>query len=149
MEAETLRAMQSLGLMDAELSIVFVSSRAMRGLNLEYRGIDSTTDVLSFPLHDFKGRPSRFKRQAGQVGQAGQAGQAASPPGEALLLGDIIIDPERAREQATEIGHSLFDEIIRLIVHGLLHLLGYDHEGGKYERQKMRKAEMRLMESLS
>ena len=130
------KTLAALGLNHAELSVVFASPQAVRKLNNQYRGIDSTTDVLSFAIHDFKGRPSLFKK-------ADKNSQTE------LLLGDVIIDPQRAALQAAEIGHPLTDEIDRLIIHGLLHLLGYDHEAGAYRRGKMLKAERDLASTLS
>lgn len=64
------------------------------------------------------------------------------------MLGDVVIDPLRAREQAREAGRPLGDEIIGLVAHGLLHLLGYDHEGSPGERQRMRRAERALTSAL-
>ena len=90
----------------------------MRSLNRRYRGIDRTTDVLSFSLREgaFAGlRPD--------------------------LLGDIVISIPRAEQQAGEAGHPLSREIERLLIHGLLHLLGYDHELGPAESVKLRHRE--------
>jgi len=96
----------SLGLPDAELSVMFIGDRAMRALNHKWRGKDRTTDVLSFPL-----REGRF------------------PHIQPEMLGDIVISVPVAVRQADEAGHSLTVEIERLLVHGLVHLLGYDHDG--------------------
>lgn len=92
-----------------EVSITFVDDEYMQELNYEYRGIDAPTDVLSFPQLE--------------------TGQPELPLSEsaAVPLGDIVISVERAAAQATEYGHSLEREIGFLVVHGLLHLLGYDH----------------------
>jgi probable rRNA maturation factor len=111
----------------------------VRKLNLQYRGIDSTTDVLSFPIHEFGGRPVLYRRAARE---------AASAPAGVLLLGDVVIDPARAAKQASEIGHPLGDEIMRLVVHGIFHLLGYEHENSSGERRRMRRAERALALSL-
>ncbi len=80
--------------------------------------MDKTTDVLSFPQDD------------------------------RLLLGDIVINLQAAKRQAVEYGHSLSRELNRLLIHGLLHLLGYDHEKGRYADRKMRKKEEELLEYL-
>jgi probable rRNA maturation factor len=88
-----------------ELSVVLVSDRRMRALNHCYRKKDWSTDVLAFPL-----REGRFSRFGG------------------ALLGDVVISMQTAKRQAKEFGHSLREEIERLLVHGILHLLGYDHE---------------------
>jgi len=97
----------------------------MRGLNALYRGIDRPTDVLSFPMHD-------------RVSAAGHAGP----------LGDIVICIPRAAGQAKEYGVGLYDELLRLLLHGLLHLLGYDHEKNAYEKRKMEKKEGELLNAL-
>ena len=87
-----------------EVSIVLVSDRTMRRLNSRWRGIDATTDVLSFPS-----------------GPQPDDGPDRS-------LGDIVISVERAAVQARDAGHSLARELRILVVHGYLHLLGHDHE---------------------
>jgi probable rRNA maturation factor len=104
---------------EIEISLLFVEEEEIQQLNYQYRYKNAVTDVLSFPLeedvaaylsgHDFL-------------------------PGENLLLGDIIICAARAAEQAREYGHSLEREIFFLFVHGLLHLLGYDHTEKKDEQ---------------
>lgn len=139
-EREARKALRLLGLKGVELSMVFASPAAVRKLNHRYRGIDSTTDVLSFPLHEFGASVKRCRTAAAE---------ASRVPGGVLLLGDVVIDPARASEQALQYGHSLGDEIMRLVVHGLLHLLGYDHEGSAYERRKMTRAEAELLDALN
>ena len=137
-EKESLKALSFLGLQNAELSIVFASSAVVRKLNNKYRGIDSTTDVLSFPLNEFGGQSAVYRKAARE---------APGPEG-VLFLGDVVIDPARALEQARESGHGIGDEIIRLVAHGLLHLLGYDHEGSSGERRSMLRAERALVSAL-
>ena len=88
----------------AEVSLVFVDDQEIQILNKTYRQKDQPTDVLSFPLWD---------------GEEEASGE--------ILLGDIVISLETAQRQAEEYGHSLEREIAYLMVHGLLHLLGYDH----------------------
>lgn len=84
---------------DVEISLSFVGSEEIRELNDAYRGKDAVTDVLSFPSWDeYSG-----------------------------TLGDVVICIDRAKEQAAEIGNTLDDEIIYLVVHSVFHLLGYDH----------------------
>lgn len=139
-ERETRKALRLLGLKGVELSLVFASAAAVRKLNHNYRGIDSTTDVLSFPLHEFGGSVRKCRAAAAN---------ATTAPGGVLLLGDVVIDPARALRQAHEYGHSLGDEILRLVVHGVLHLLGHDHEGGAYERRKMARAESDLLDAIN
>lgn len=84
--------------------IVFVSDARMKTLNRDFRGKDQTTDVLSFPFE-----AEEFEKESN-------------------ALGDIVISVEQASRQASEAGISLDDEIKQLIIHGFLHLCGYDHE---------------------
>lgn len=99
---------------DFEISVSLVEDEEMQGLNMQYRGIDSTTDVLSFPIMDFDdGEP---------------IGGVEDFIDEELVLGDIIISTKRAGEQAVEYGHSIERELTFLMVHGMLHLLGEDHD---------------------
>lgn len=104
---------------DYEISLSFVTQDEMRILNREYRGIDRTTDVLSFPT-DF---------------------EIELP---IMPLGDIVIDPMRAAEQAEEIGHSLEEELLYLTIHSVMHLLGYDHMEEE-EKRSMREAEKKAL----
>ena len=90
-----------------EVTVALVSDRQVRALNRQYRGIDKATDVLSFPCDD----PCTV------VG-----------PDEPVTLGDVVIAPLVAEKQAAEYGHTVEEELNLLLVHGVLHLLGYDHE---------------------
>jgi probable rRNA maturation factor len=103
-------------------TVAFVSDRAMRELNRIWRGKRATTDVLSFP-----------------------AEQAEFEKAEGLSLGDIVISIEQAARQAKEHGLAFENEIAQLILHGLLHLSGYDHETDKGE---MNRLELRLRKRL-
>jgi probable rRNA maturation factor len=98
----------------------------MRTLNRRYRGKDETTDVLSFSL-----REGRF---------------ASIQPD---MLGDIVISIPVAARQARKEGHSIAREIDRLLVHGLAHLLGYDHERGPREARRMARKELALLKGLA
>ncbi len=104
-----------------EVSLLVTNDAEIQALNRQYRGIDRPTDVLSFSQTE---------------------GQASfpRPPGVPLHLGDIVISYDRVREQAREYGHSERRELAYLAVHGLLHLLGFDHQT-EPERQRMRAAE--------
>ena len=94
-----------------EVSILFTDDKFIRSLNNKYRGIDKPTDVLSFSL---------------------QEGAVKSPEVESdKLLGDIIISVETAQRQADNLNHSVEKELNILLIHGLLHLTGYDHEEDK------------------
>jgi probable rRNA maturation factor len=89
----------------AGVTVAFVSDRAMRELNRRWRGKGGTTDVLSFP-----------------------SGQEEFEKGEGATLGDVVISVEQAARQADEHGLDFEGEVAQLILHGLLHLCGYDHE---------------------
>jgi probable rRNA maturation factor len=96
---------------NSEISITFVDNKEIRNLNKTYRKIDKATDVLSFPFDNSFNLPVK-------------------------VLGDVIISLEKARSQAEEYGHSFDREIAFLLVHGILHLLGYDHQSPE-EEEKM------------
>lgn len=113
---------------EAEVSLTLVDNPRIHQLNLEYRGVDRPTDVLSFALQEEVEEEPEFEC-------------------EDEMLGDIVISVERAREQAEEYGHSFEREIVYLAVHGTLHLLGYDHEE-EIDRQEMRNKEEEVMASL-
>ncbi len=95
---------------DCEISVTFTDNENIRKLNKEYRDIDRETDVLSFPMED---------------------------EGKEVVLGDVVISLEKAKEQAEEYGHSLEREISFLCVHSCLHLLGYDHETSEDDEKEM------------
>ena len=98
-----------------EISYTFCDNETIRTLNREYRNKDAVTDVLSFPLFD----RNEFTDES------------------LLPLGDIVVNVERAGEQAAALGHSIEREIAFLTVHSILHLLGYDHEKSKEEDEDM------------
>lgn len=104
-----------------EVTVALVGDRQIRSLNRRFRGLDRVTDVLAFPMD----------------GAAAGPGPLASGP---RYLGDIVIATDRARRQARAEGHSLTTELRVLALHGLLHLLGYDHErdAGQMERMEGR-----------
>lgn len=116
----------------SEIAVAFVSDRRMRELNKFFRGKDSTTDVLSFP-HE----PDEFEPV-----QSASLGPPHDDRDEARalnFLGDIVISAEQAAKQASENGLSFEIEIKQLILHGLLHLCGYDHEsdGGEMTAREL------------
>lgn len=112
-----------------EVSLVFTDSETVQQLNRDYRGLDEPTDVLAFYMLPQKGTDSSF----------------ALPPDGVTRLGEVIISYPQAIEQAKEQGHSTERELALLIVHGILHLLGYDHEEAG-EESKMRARERELLE---
>lgn len=107
---------------ECEVNIVFTDNEGIRGMNQEFRGLDVPTDVLSFPMVDYE-RPGDFSH----LDTPEAAIQYFNLETKELMLGDIVISVERAREQALEYGHSLVREIAFLVVHSMLHLMGYDH----------------------
>ena len=113
----------------AEVGVRFVDNKEIRALNAKHRGIDESTDVLSFPL--------------GENGEYDVNHDTG-----ALLLGDIVISLPRAVEQARLYGHSLQRELAYLTVHSMLHLLGYDHEAGGLENVRMREKEEQVLVQL-
>ena len=107
-------ALEAEGVDNAEASVEFVGERRIRALNAEYRGKDQVTDVLSFPLED-----------AGQGPGPAAVGGPAAPP---RLLGDVVVCARQALRQARADSLPPALELAVLLVHGTLHLLGYDHE---------------------
>lgn len=123
--------LNSYGRIQSEVSLVLVDNDYIQELNLEYRGLDQPTDVLSFAFDEVEEL-------------------ITFPEGEAMpdLLGDIYISVERAAEQSESYGHSLKRELCYLAVHGLLHLLGFDHQQPE-ETALMRQAEEKVMAEFS
>ena len=111
------------GVPAAELSLDLVGDRRIRRLNRQYRGRDDPTDVLAFPMQEVVGPTSS-------------------------LLGDVVISLHTAARQAEARGHSLEHEVVMLLIHGTLHLCGYDHERGAREARRMRRKELAILESL-
>jgi rRNA maturation RNase YbeY len=116
----------------SELSVLITDDRRIRVLNREFRGKDKATDVLSFP--QFTRRELHSKRSA-LIGSN---------------LGDLVISSETTLEQAKRFGVTKHQELLRLVVHGVLHLCGYDHEGvSPAEAQRMRRRERATLKKLS
>jgi probable rRNA maturation factor len=116
-----------------ELGLLVTDDATVHELNRKYRGKDKTTDVLSFAF------------------EADRRGDAATgfvmPPGEIIHLGEVIVSYPRAVEQAAERKHPVEDELALLVVHGVLHLLGYDHDRPGRERE-MRSLEQRVLSAV-
>lgn len=104
--------LEKLNIKNAYLSVIFIDDEEMHAMNKEYRGIDRTTDVLSFALEDNDTYVPVIRQ-----------------------LGDIFVSIPKMQEQAKEYGHSEKRELSFLVCHGLLHLLGYDHTKGKEEEK--------------
>jgi len=102
-----------LNIENVELSIVLTDNQAIKQLNKDWRNKDKPTDVLSFPVNE---KPAGYKY---------------------TILGDVVISLPFAKKQATEIGFTEKEEILRLLAHGILHLLGYDHETSEEDAKVM------------
>lgn len=121
MEAVARAAMGLEGLMGAEAAARLVDDETIRAINLQHRGIDRATDVLSFPTISF--------REGRTAGSSLKLVRREYNPSTGLcFLGDIVISLPRAAEQAAAFGHSLERELGYLTAHGVFHLMGYDHE---------------------
>jgi probable rRNA maturation factor len=114
------------GTADYTISLHLVGDDTIRDLNNEHRGTDAHTDVLSFPLHDPNGM--RF----------------VLPPSQPANLGDVVVSYPRALAQAQDFGHSVDRELGYLVAHGVLHVLGFDHEDDAERRVMLRKEEEAL-----
>lgn len=112
---------------DISMSLSFVTPDEIKSLNNQYRNVDEVTDVLSFPAVD---NPERKVLDVNAF-----TTDSLYPETGKLNIGDVIICLDRAREQAAEYGHSLKRELCFLSLHGLLHLLGYDHIEPQDEQQ--------------
>ena len=119
------------------IELIFVDADEIRALNAETRGIDSVTDVLSFPtLDEIKDKPIVGENFPFDKDEDGR-----------LVLGSIVICKDRAKEQAQEYGHSFERELNYLLVHGVMHCLGYDHEQ-EDEKKEMREKEEFILNKL-
>ncbi len=122
---------------DLSAELLLVSEEEIRELNARERGVDSVTDVLSFPSMDgIKGQPILAEEHGEELDEDGN-----------VFLGSIVICEKRAREQAQEYGHSFERELWYLAVHGILHCLGYDHMTEE-EKREMREKEESVMQKL-
>ena len=115
--AVTLTARSALGDLDVEVELTLAGDAEMTRLNFDHMGERGPTDVLAFPLH-------QWRIDAGHSHLADDEG--ISPPG-AMLLGDVVVDLDQAERQARQGGWGVAEEIILLAIHGTLHLLGHDH----------------------
>lgn len=121
------------------LDVTFVSKRKIKKLNGQFRNIDKVTDVLSFPSALEEGKSDM------QVLDWDKAKQVSyDPETESVFLGDIVVCLAKAKKQAREFGHGIKREVCYLSVHGLLHLLGYDHMK-ENDKKIMRKLEEEIL----
>ena len=116
--------LSDVGEASAELGILFVGDQRMRGLNRRYRGKDRTTDVLAFAMRGV-------------------------PHSSSHLLGDVVIAVPTAARQAKQGQRSLDEELTVLLVHGILHLCGYDHERSEKEARRMHRRERMILRSIA
>ena len=114
------------------IEVCLTDDEGIHQTNLDMRGVDAPTDVLSFPMFDLK--PGEKPRA-----------DWADPDTDKVLLGDMMISLERAKAQAEEYGHSVEREICYLAVHSVLHLLGYDHLDEGPQKRQMRQREEAIL----
>ena len=120
---------------EAEVNVILTDNQAIQEINREHRQIDAPTDVLSFP---------EFDLTPGEL-----PGPEDADPGTGLVpLGDMVISMERVAAQAKEYGHSNRRELSYLVVHSVLHLLGYDHLDEGPQKARMRAREEAILEEL-
>ena len=118
-----------------EVDVLFTDDEGIHAINLEQRGVDRPTDVLSFPM---------FELQPGENPRSEDA-----DPGTGLVpLGDLVLSLERAEAQGTEFGHGTRREVAYLAVHSVLHLLGYDHMDEGPMKAQMREREEAILGQL-
>ena len=125
---------------EAEVNVLLTDNEAIHQINLEQRGIDAPTDVLSFPMADFE-TPADFD----PLEEASE--DYFNPETGELLLGDIVISVDRVFSQAREYGHSPKRELAFLVAHSMLHLFGYDHME-ETEREEMERRQREILEQM-
>jgi rRNA maturation RNase YbeY len=116
------KVLNDLGCRDGELSILFTDDRQMATLNRTYRGRNGSTNVLAFPMEN-----------------------GITPNMTSRMLGDIVVSVDTALAQSQESGKSVEETIYQLLIHGLLHLLDYDHERSTADADRMEKEQARLL----
>ncbi len=120
------KILKGLGYLEGELSILLTNDAEIADLNNRYRGKEGPTNVLAFPM--------------------------SAPPGkgpDAGMLGDIVVSLDTARPESRACGEPLPQTVFRLLIHGLLHLLGYDHETSEQEALRMQEVQDSLLEQVS
>ena len=128
--------------LECEISLLFVDNEEIKEINRENRGIDRETDVLSFPMLDYP------KNKVYKDVYVDYKFDATFFDGEELVLGDIVLSLEKAEEQSVEYNHSFEREACYLVVHSVLHLLGYDHMEEE-EKNVMRAREENILSLLN
>ena len=125
-----------------QISLLFVDNNEIREINNETRGIDKVTDVLSFPMLDYP-ENMVFKNV-----YKNKKFNEIYLDGEELVIGGLVLSLERAKEQSIEYNHSFEREVCYLVVHSILHLLGYDHMNDE-DKAKMRTREEEILGKLN
>jgi probable rRNA maturation factor len=115
---------------EGDVTIVFAEDDFVHDLNLAYRGVDRPTDVLAFSMSEGE-----------------EPGDTGDPEDLEIILGDVVVSVDRAAVQARRYKRTEEQEILKLVAHGVLHLLGYDHESAR-ERAEMRRLENRHIRAL-
>ena len=113
------------------VSLVVAGDETVRELNAEYRGLDKTTDVLSFAFDN----EGEFYGEGDAPSDWSEDEDFVLPPGESAGLGEVIVSYPQAVRQAREAGHSVERELAHLVTHGILHLMGHDHMDDDDERE--------------
>ncbi|WP_457622359.1 rRNA maturation RNase YbeY [Persephonella sp.] len=119
-----MRILEYLDVDNSEISITLTDNETIRDINKRWRGKDRPTDVLSFPINE---KPPKYRYK---------------------ILGDVVISLPYAKEQAEKIGLSYREEVLRLLIHGVLHLLGYDHERSEEDAEIMFKLQDNVFEEV-
>lgn len=122
---KALLVLKELGLENGELSLVLVDDSEMERLNLQFLGRPGPTNVIAFSQLEGEG-----------------------PPGAPLLLGDVVISLDTCRREAKEAGMGFCERFLELLVHGILHLLGHEHEGDEQRAALMAREEQRLLRAI-
>lgn len=125
---------------ESEINLLLTDDEGIQDLNKQYRGLDSPTDVLSFPMISYEA-PGDFTHLEADADNF-------NPDTGEVLLGDIIINVQRAKQQADRYGHSERREFAFLIVHSMLHLFGYDHTQ-KEDAAVMEELQGRILEEMN
>lgn len=144
-KALTQKLLKTVGESRSELSVELVGDRRMRELNRRYRGRDYSTDVLAFPMWRApRVNPLGVRRQTGGGAASRFTPDALRPS----MIGDVVISLPTAERQAARHGRSVDHEVATLLIHGVLHLCGYDHERGEKEARRMRRKERAVWRAL-
>ncbi len=122
-----------------EISLVIVGEKRIKLLNKKFRGIDKITDVLSFGNEEAENKKAENK--------SGKFAEFINPPGNVLYLGEIFICYSQAEKQAMQKNHSVKKELSILLIHGILHLAGFDHKE-EYEKSEMKIIETKVLKNL-